>query len=121
MTRQPREFVSLTLPRPISTNELFVAVGNRRVVSAKYAAWRKECGQEILAQSPGRVEGHFALTVRVPAKWRGDVSNSCKAIEDLLVAHGITGDDRLAERILLERWPESFVQVLVVSTRQTAP
>ena len=119
--RHPCEFVSLTLPRPISTNALFANAGKKgRVSSKEYTAWKLECGVELMRQRPGRVEGAYALTIRIPAKARLDLGNSEKAISDLLQSHRVISNDKLAERILLERWPEQYVQVLVVSTKELA-
>ena len=134
MTRTPCEFVYITLPRPISTNALF---SNRksakktddngekkgkqkgRIISKEYAAWKLECGVELMRQRPGCVEGAYALTIRVPATWSGDLDNATKSVSDLLQSHEVISNDKRAERILLERWQESFVQVLVVSTRES--
>lgn len=124
MTRRPCECVMLSLPRPISVNELFGnnknGSGRGRYLTKEYAAWKEECGLVLNSQRPGRVDGAYALTIRVPAKWRGDLGNSEKAVSDLLQEHEIVKNDKLAERILLERWPEDFVQVMVVSTRAQA-
>ena len=120
MTRTPCEFVSITLTRPISTNALFANAGKKgRVSSKEYTAWKLECGVELMRQRPGCVEGAYALTIRVPATWRGDLDNATKSVSDLLQSHEVISNDKRAERILLERWQESFVQVLVISTRES--
>lgn len=116
MTGRVVEVVTLELPRPISTNCLFANAGKRRVTSAKYADWQAEASLAIYEQRPGRIEGAYALTILVPAKWRGDLGNAEKAVSDLLQAHAIISNDKLAQKILLERREQNCVSVMVCST-----
>lgn len=84
------------LPFPPSTNTLFGNSGKGRRMTKKYAAWRKEAGQELNAQRvkpvPGRV--YVKISLVAPDKRRRDGDNTQKAIFDLLVKHTIIdGDD----------------------------
>ncbi len=51
----------------------------------------------------GRISGAYAVTIRVPKKMRGDVDGRTKQILDVLVAAGVTDDDRYCTRVVAER------------------
>ena len=115
-----QQFVVVELPSPISTNELFIAIGKRRVKSARYSKWLRDAAVLMLEQKPRSVEGPYALTIRVPVKWRGDLDNAAKAVSDFLQSQGVITNDRLAQRIVIEKWPQTFMQAMVVSTKEAA-
>ena len=89
--------VSLDLPPPISTNNLFANSGRRRVKTPEYAAWRRDAVVLLLLQRPlpqmdGPVRLHFAVgEVGVSAAMDGD--NTFKALTDALVGAGVIKDD----------------------------
>ena len=116
-----QQFVVVELPSPISTNELFVAVGRSRVRSARYKKWWSDAETMMLEQKASGIDGPYALTIRVPVKWRGDLDNAAKAVSDFLQSQGVITDDRLAQRIVIEKWPQAFTQAIVVSTREAQP
>lgn len=84
---------TLDLPTPPSANNLYPGRA-RRFKSPAYKAWLVDAGLALNLQRPDRVAGPYALVLRLPAAMRGDVSNRIKAVEDLLVKHGVTPDDR---------------------------
>jgi len=96
--------ITLTLPWPVSTNNLFMNAGKRRVITKAYAAWRTLAGKALDDQRPTPLTGPFsmALTLFRPDRIRRDCTNFIKAPEDLLVAHGVVTDDSLAQRVTVE-------------------
>jgi Holliday junction resolvase RusA-like endonuclease len=94
----------IRLPVPPSTNHLFLNVkGKGRIVAPHYAKWRTEAGWMLKAAKPqpfGKM--HVQLGIFIPEKTRGDLSNRIKALEDLLVTHGVIDDDRQVKRITVE-------------------
>lgn len=101
--RETAECVSVRMPPPISTNELFIAFNKAgkavRVRSFKYQKWSRDALAMIEDQNPCRVAGPFGLRILLPAKCRMDISNTIKAYEDALVQAGICDDDRYCQRI----------------------
>ena len=55
------------------------------------------------AQHPGCVLGPYSIHIKVAAASRLDAGNVEKAVSDLLQAHEVIENDRLAQRILIER------------------
>jgi crossover junction endodeoxyribonuclease RusA len=113
--------VSLNLPFPPSTNNLFKNVGKRRALTDAYKAWRDEAGWSLKMQRPGQLEGSVSVTIAVQRKPnRGDIDNRAKAVLDLLVEHGVIEDDRLVEELCL-KWSDettgATVTVLPVAIR----
>jgi crossover junction endodeoxyribonuclease RusA len=98
----------LLIPYPPSVNHLFATKrGGGRVKTAAYRSWITEAGWMIQSQ-PDRLHRHtgkvsFTMLVRRPDSRRRDQSNLIKAVEDLLVRHGILIDDSLIEEIRV-RW-----------------
>jgi Holliday junction resolvase RusA-like endonuclease len=94
------EAVTIQLPMPISVNALYVrARGRRPFLNPKYRAWKEEAGWMLQSQRPKPIKGHYHLTIAVPPS-RGDVDNRAKAVGDLLQAHGVVENDRLATHVL---------------------
>jgi Holliday junction resolvase RusA-like endonuclease len=107
----------LTLPLPPSTNKLFPGRA-RRHHSPEYEAWIVDAGWELKRQRPRPVLGRVSLTIEVrepPTKRVEDLSNRLKALEDLLVTHGIIQGDsqRYVRRIVLEWAPIDGVRITV--------
>lgn len=116
--------VSLTLPFPPSTNNLFVNVkGRGRVKSARYAQWCTEAGWEAKRQRAGRVEGPYALHITAcrPDARKRDLANLEKPISDALTAAGIIEDDHLCQKLTMT-WGArgKTVFVSIISTKEAA-
>ena len=89
--------------------------------SPAYTAWKKEVGLLINASRCGGVRGPYAITVKVSSKWRGDLDNAVKALSDALQEHGVIENDRLAQRVLIERSASTpGMSVLIVATSEAA-
>lgn len=95
----------MDLPVPPSVNELFPGKV-RRFKSAKYKRWIAAAGWEINMQKVRPVSGPYRLSLEFAESLRGDVSNRVKAVEDLLVTHRLTADDRYGELGAVKRSPD---------------
>ena len=117
--RETALWVTLRMPPPISTNELFIAFNKAgksvRVRSFKYQKWSREALAMIEEQKPCRVEGPFGLRILLPSKCRMDISNTIKAYEDALVQAGICDDDRYCQRIEVAKVSDDGTKIHVVS------
>lgn len=89
------------LPYPPTTNTLFANAGTSRVRASRYRAWAKEAGNCIIVQGRKRIHGRVTLSIALvrPDRRRRDLSNTIKAIEDLLVSMAVIDDDSLVQRI----------------------
>lgn len=88
--------IELTLPLPPSTNNLyFNSPHGGRVPTKRYAGWRNVAGTELKIQKPGKVDGDYVLWIwcERPDKRKRDLGNLEKPLSDLLVEHGVVGDD----------------------------
>lgn len=95
--------ILIDLPLGPSVNNMYPTIRGRRMKSRGYKAWLDAAGWELKAQKPGRVEGPYRLVLRLPMELPSDISNHLKAVEDLLVTHRITPDDRHAHASGAER------------------
>jgi len=97
----PTAAVRYELPFPPSMNNLFATVGRKRVRTARYSAWAKQAGEFIIMQGQKRVHGYVSLSVALvkPDKRTRDLSNTLKAVEDILVDMAVIDDDSLIVRI----------------------
>jgi crossover junction endodeoxyribonuclease RusA len=124
LARPSVQVVTLDLPTPISTNDIWKPVNRGKyaslVLSKAYLAWQAEAGFKLNTQRPGIVEGPYAVTIKVSHKWRGDLDNASKATSDLLQAHGVIENDKLAQRVLIERGDVEGMRVMVVSTKEAS-
>lgn len=103
------------LPFPPPLNNLFAQVGNRRVVARNYKDWRIRAAAALIRQRPiPKFAGKVAVVYAFgrPDKRKRDLGNLEKVVSDLLVDHGIIGDDSLIERIELA-WAEGVEGVRV--------
>jgi len=85
-----------------------------KVISTKsdgYADWRKAAVSEIKAQTVGKVEGPYRLSIVAQRHWRSkrarDIDNIIKPISDALVKAGVVSDDSLAECVTA-RWADDL-------------
>lgn len=100
--------VRYELPYPPSVNGLFFNASKGRVKTDAYRAWRKAGGEAITVQGRKHVHGAVSLSVALvrPDKRRRDLSNTLKAIEDLLVEMQVIEDDSLVARLSVQ-WVQS--------------
>jgi len=120
MERKPSQYVALDLPRPISTNALWRPRPGGMCKTVAYKDWLTEAGLVLNSQRPGHVAGPYCITIRVARGWRGDLDNAVKAVSDLLQVHSVIENDKLAQRVIIERSDVPGVSVLVCSTTMGA-
>lgn len=112
--------VTVDLPMPPTTNNLFASDGKRRFRSEKYEAWIKHAGLVLLNARLPQVAGKVTVLIEVEepkTRRRQDVCNREKATTDLLVSHGIIeGDDQRFVREVTMRWAD--VDGVRVTVRQ---
>ena len=107
--------VRLLLPPPTSVNAIWAPrLGGGRRRAPAYSAGRAAAGGRGHSQPPGRVSGHYQLTLRMPSESGLDLDNAIKATSDLLQLHGVVSNDRLASRIVLEWQTEQPVAIVDV-------
>jgi crossover junction endodeoxyribonuclease RusA len=88
--------IGFRLPAPPSVNSLYANVpGKGRVKSKRYRTWLNAAGWALKEQRPKRVSGDYVLWLwcERPDKRRRDLGNLEKPVSDLLVEHGVVGDD----------------------------
>jgi crossover junction endodeoxyribonuclease RusA len=104
--------IEATLPLPPSANALFAnRRGGGRVKTGDYKAWLDEAGWHLKAQwlalgQPAFDAQPMRLTITAGIGRHRDLSNTCKAIEDLIVAILPVPDDRWNDHIVLRRGTE---------------
>ena len=116
----PVDAVTLDLPLPPSTNNLFVTIPKKgRVRSQDYCRWHKRAFDELVLQKAGRIKGRFSIVISVGRiKRRADVDNRSKAILDLL-AGVVTDDDSYCERMSIG-WSDDVAAERVTVTVRAA-
>lgn len=109
------------LPFPPSTNNLFENASKGRRRSPRYNAWRETAGKLLMMQGRKHVRGCVALAVDLvkPDRRKRDLSNTLKAIEDLLVDMQVIEDDSLIQALSVQ-WVESGVPCVVTITDLSA-
>lgn len=112
--------ITLNLPLPPSTNELFFNLpkGGRAKTRA-YESWIEEAGWELKRQKQKPVKGRVSIEYLVSEDTGCDLGNLEKAATDLLVTHNlIEGDSRKIVREITMRWRAGMtgIQVLVRPT-----
>ena len=107
--------IRYSLPYPPSVNNLFVNAGKRRVTSEPYQRWQGAAQGAILEQGRKRIHGPVSLSVALvrPDKRRRDLSNTLKAVEDVLVSMAVIDDDSLIQRISVQ-WVASGEPCVVI-------
>lgn len=124
--------ITLTLPIPPSTNELFrnVSTAEReraasqgrklpgRAKTKAYISWLNAAGWTLKAQRPGKVPGKVKIQIlmRQP-RASADCDNRFKAPIDLLVLHGVIDDDRNVQGAAID-WAD--VEGCIVTIREAA-
>lgn len=97
--------ISLRLPYPISSNEVWARTGRGMRKSDAYNGWLKEVGYMLNRQKPGTVKGKYKLSIDAtrPDKRRRDIDNIIGSVSDALQAFGVIENDYLCESISA-RW-----------------
>lgn len=115
------ETVTVNLPLPISTNDLWCPDGKGGMTATpRYRSWKREAANRIALQKPGSVKGAYELTLIISSRRRRvDLSNTIKAAEDSLQAAGIIENDRHAERLVIE-WSPSIDGARAIVERRAA-
>lgn len=82
---------------PPSTNGLFANVaGKGRVSSERYRSWANAAGWDLKRQRITKFPGPVYITIAIgKLSATSDVSNRVKAVEDLLVEHGVIQGDSI--------------------------
>lgn len=100
--------VTVTIPMPPSTNNLFIGTAKGRVRSPKYREWADAAGWELKRQRPLKTAGKVSLKLEIEEPTSGrrqDLDNRAKSTLDLLVAHGlIESDDQSTVRKITLQW-----------------
>lgn len=96
------------LPYPPTANNLFANGKSGRYRTKAYDQWSVNAGNLILAQGRKRIHGPVSLHVALvkPDKRKRDLSNTLKAVEDLLVQMAVIEDDSLIQRLSVQ-WVEA--------------
>lgn len=119
--------VTITLPFPVSTNNMFVNGSRGRFRSQKYDSWIQEAGWELARQRPSKFVGPVVLLFHFQEgrdKRKRDVTNLLKAPEDLLVKHGIIeADDNSIVRGVEAYWDAAVegVRITIESVANRVP
>jgi crossover junction endodeoxyribonuclease RusA len=99
--------LTLTLPHPPSTNNLYATVNGRRVLSSKGRQYHAEVARivdrHMEGEGFGRARIAYHVTVFHPDNRRRDLSNLVKAMEDALTKAGVWHDDSQVDRFTFER------------------
>ena len=100
--------LTLLVPMPPSVNGLYRNGKQGRHITKGYAAWIEEAGWALIRQprpaEPIASDVRLSLTLG-PRNRRADLSNKCKAVEDLLVKHRVIADDSQVTDLHL-RWDD---------------
>lgn len=113
--------VRYELPFPPSVNNLFANASKGRCKTEHYSAWLVTAGKLIMMQGRKHVHGHVALAVDLvkPDRRKRDLSNTLKAVEDLLVDMQVIEDDSLIQALSVQ-WVDSGVPCVVTITDLSA-
>lgn len=122
----PRESVTIDLPFPPSTNNLFpTSKSGHRFTSDAYKKWQAEAADVLRASCPSRVPGPVKVTVFLSERGRRintDSDNYSKAPVDLLVKHKvIDGDGRAVVRETRQVWAGHGFDGIKVLIEQAEP
>lgn len=98
--------IALVLPIPPSVNAAYRNTARGRAKTQAYRDWLESAGFYLMQQrewKKERVEGAYALAIKLPESVRGDIDNRIKLVSDLLVDIGAVKDDKRAWRVSVER------------------
>ena len=112
---------SIELLSPPPVNNLFRNIpGRGRVISDRYARWRRDAGWQLQQQRPKKHIGPVTILIEVkaPDNRRRDIDGQVKACLDLLVSHQIIeGDDSRFVKEVSARWIDHGEPRAVVTVR----
>ena len=96
--------IRYALPYPPSVNNLFANGKSGRYRTDAYARWAEQAGFSIMEQGRQKLRGPVSLSIALvkPDRRRRDLSNTIKAVEDLLVSMAVIEDDSLVQRISIQ-------------------
>lgn len=110
------------LPVGPSLNGMFKNARKGRMRTDQYKKWATTAGHTLNLSRARPVASPVAITMSFGRlNIQSDISNRCKALEDLLVTHGIIEDDSVkhVRRIVLEYTPETvsagYVEILIAT------
>lgn len=89
-----RQWIVFTVPRPISTNALYLNARRGRVKSESYKGWIEAAGWEIMRQLGPKIPhcpGSFLMDISLPP---GIDIDNIKSLPDICKTMGIIVDDR---------------------------
>ena len=94
------EEITVNIPIPPTTNNLYENFGKKRVKADDYRNWLTQAGWILKSQRPGRISGEINIEIKCQRKSaRSDISNRIKAVEDLLVNCNVIDDDRFVQSV----------------------
>lgn len=115
------EPLTLVLAMPPSTNNLFAnSKAGGRFKTKSYRAWLAEAGWQLATQARRQFPGDVTLEMRFgPRQPNADCSNKIKAVEDILVTHGVLVDDRHVVKVSAEWAPDVRGCEVTITHRET--
>lgn len=121
--RATAQWVSLWFEtKPVSVNAIWrsYARGNRvaTIKSQVYRDFIRDAGAELEAQKPCCVPGYYGISITLAKSCKADVDNVAKCYLDLLALHGVTGNDRLCQRLSVKRSTDDKTNIQVISTKK---
>ena len=98
--------IILTLPFPVSVNEMYRNKLKGRAKSERYMIWARAAGWELKAQRQKPIHGSYTMTLCLyeADNRRRDPDNFVKGVSDLLVTHGLIDDDHLCSSMHIDRF-----------------
>lgn len=120
------EALTVFLPWPPSTNNLFRTTGGRRFRTQRYLDWADEAGKAVMACCGlgRRVSGPVSVDILLspPDRRKRDLDNLAKGPLDLIVALGLIEDDSKIVDLRL-RWtvPTTMALPCAVRIARAAP
>jgi Holliday junction resolvase RusA-like endonuclease len=98
--------ICITLPKPPTVNQLYRNVPRKgRVRTEHYNRWRQHAGWLVQAERFRPINGRYRFCLEIHEDDPADVDGRVKAVLDLFVWLGLTGDDRLCWSCHTDRVP----------------
>ena len=109
--------IKIALPAPPTVNQLYRNVpGRGRARTGQYRRWRDHAGWIVQAEKCRPISGRYSCKIEVHEDDRADIDGRVKALLDLFVWLGLTGDDRLCWSCHIDRLPgvePGFVNITI--------
>lgn len=105
---------------PPSVNAMYRNVpGKGRVKTKQYHDWYISAGWELHQQALNRIKTEkYGLIISIKKRKNADITNYIKPIEDLLVAHAITPDDKNNIATMIVENSTSLLQIKVLDDQE---